>query len=269
MQLSKKSLDIIKKGSSIAGGVTGTALSLLTKEPIALLAASGIGAHLPNIINDFAERFLSQREQIKVGALEAFTIYKIQQNLELDKSVNQKFIEEDQHQLSIFDLYEGTLIKAKNEFEEKKIELISSVFANSIFTNDLNPHDANHILNLVATLSYRKLCIIAFYHRRQEFSQISLLPKPFLWYEDASFSLGTMITSQDIFELREQGILDAGSGNNLMAPDKTHLTPNEMQISPIGELYTRIIDFKDIDQEDIVQIVTELEYRPEYGHSKY
>lgn len=269
MKLSKKSLDIIKMGSSIAGGVTGTALSLLTKEPFAILAASGIGAHLPNVINDFAERFLSQREQIKVGALEAFTFYKIQQKLELNKSINKKFIEQGQGQLSISDLYEGTLIKAKNEFEEKKIELISSVFANSIFTDNINPHDANHILNLVAALSYRKLCIIAFYKRRKEFTQVKLLSKPFVYYSDASFSLGTMIISQDVFELREQGILDAGQGNNLLAIDKTHLTPSEIEISAIGELYAQIIDFNDIDREDIMQIMTELEYLPEYGQSKY
>src|SRR5690606_22620717 len=242
MKIEDKALEIIKMGSPIAGALTGTALSFLTDNQVSLLAASGVGAQLPIIINDFAERFLSKREKVKIGALEAFTIYKIKQNLDQQKLVNPKFTGLENSSLSITELYEGVLIKAKNEFEEKKIEHLAYVFGNSLFDERVSPSDANHILNLASNLSYRKLCMISFFNRKREFLDIRLPPNPFLSYENAQFYLETMIISQDMFELREQCILSAAKNNNLLASDKTHLTPAEMQLSPIGSLYYNMLE---------------------------
>lgn len=269
MNLNEKALSIIKMGSPIAGGVTGTVLTLLTDDPMAQIAASGVGAQLPQVINDFAERFLSTREKVKIGALEAFTIYKIKQNLDKNKTVNKKFTHAENSNPSIIELYEGVILKAKNEFEEKKIEHIANVFANSLFQEKLNPHDANHILHFLSDLSYRKLCILSFYGRKQDFPEVKLLEKPFLWFDNAKFSLETSIISQDVFELREQGILSVGPSNNLLAADKTHLTPSEIQLSPIGQLYYDVLDLNEVEKEDIIPIMKELEYREEYGKSRH
>lgn len=268
MALTEDGKKLIEMGSAIAGGVTGTALTFFTEEPEAQLAAAGIGAHLPLVINDFASRFLSEREKVKIGATEAFTIHKILKNIESKKPVNKHFVSQPGRKGAI-ELHEGVLIKAKNEFEEKKIELIANVLGNSLFNDKVKPEDANHILQLVSNLSYRKLCILAYYGRRQAFPNLHLIASPFLHFPEIQFSLDTEIVSQDVFELREQGILDAGKGNALLAGDKQHLTPNEMSLSKIGQLYFEVIDLGEIEQTDILSAIQHLEYRPEYGKALY
>ena len=210
-----------------------------------------------------------KREQEKIGAVEAFSIHKIFKNIELGKKANPNFLHDSDLEKPVVDLYEGALLKAKNEFELKKLELIANIYANSLFDDTLNPEDANHFLTLTSNLSYRKLCILSYYSRRHDFPEINLLRKPFLWYENALFSVRTLMISQDVFELREQGILNEGVGNNVLAPDRSSLTPKDILLSPIGNLYAKTTELKNIDEEDISPIMTELEYRDEYGESKY
>lgn len=268
-ELNEQALAIIKMGSPIAGAITGTVMTMLTDVAMAQIAASGVGAQLPQVINDFAERFLSTREKVKIGALEAFTIYKLKQHVDNRKPINSKFTAVVDGEPSLIELYEGVILKAKNEFEEKKIQHIANVFANSLFNEKVNPHDANHILHFLTDLSYRKLCILSFYGRKKEFPEIKLLDKPFLWFNIPQLSLETSIISQDVFELREQGVLSVGASNNLLASDKTHLTPSEIQLSQIGQLYFDILDLGDVESDDITPIIKALEYKSEYGKSRY
>ena len=269
MKLSNEAINIIKRGSPIAGAVTGSVLRYFSGSPESTFAAAGIGAHLPFLINDFADRFLSKREQEKIGAVEAFSIHRIMNNIELGKKANPKFINDSDLDNPIVDLYEGILIKAKNEFELRKLELIGNIYANSLFDENLNPHDSNHFLNLTDNLSYRKLCVLSYYSRKNDFPGVILLPNPFLWYEDANFSISTISISQDLFELREQGLLNMGAQNNFMAGDRSHITPKDLLLSPIGQLYSKTTDLKNVDDEDVLPIMKEVEYRDEYGKSKH
>lgn len=270
MNIKQQALEIIKKGSTIAGAVVSTVLALQTKDPDLQILISAGGAALPETINDFAERTLSEREKIKIGAIEALTIDKIVQHQANGATINPRFLEEVFDRPKISELYEGVLINAKNTYEEKKLLLLSNYFGNCIFNHTIAPINANYLLNIFEQLPYYKICILSFYGRLNEFQQIELLQKGYIAYENivndpSIVDADTSMTLQSIFELRNIGLLDAGEDNRWSFDERLQIIPNIMKLSTLGKSLFELFELNEIEIEELTPIGNSLQYKPEYG----
>lgn len=67
-------------------------------------------------------------------------------------------------------ILEGTIEKAKNEYEYKKIKLLSNFYANLCFDNAISNEKAYLILKIYDRLSYRQLLILSYASTVEEMS---------------------------------------------------------------------------------------------------
>lgn len=77
------------------------------------------------------------------------------------------FFERRQAKLSpAEELFEGVLLKARNEYEERKLRHEAIFFANLAFAEQVSPQTAHVLLKSLDRLTYRQLCILAFVGER-------------------------------------------------------------------------------------------------------
>jgi hypothetical protein len=267
MKLTEETKEIINLGNIIVGATVGTVMSMNSATPEALVASSAIGGLLPQVLNDFSSRVLSKREKIKVGAVTQFAINRINENLNNGKIINLDFIKkiDENNWTSANELYEGVLIKARNEAQEKKIKHIGAIFGNSVFVKDISSEDVNHLLSVVDSLTFRKLCIISLYGKKNElFDKYNIMIDAYIWYPDIIFPLSTIAVLQDILELGNLGIIDL---NSMLATINTHLTPAKFKLTELGQKYFELMSLHEINLEELNNIIESIEYKKSYGIS--
>jgi hypothetical protein len=162
---------LITKGASIAGGTASSAVGAIIggliagpEGSVAGAAAGGaIGETLKVSIEEFASRALSDREQTRVGAVIDYAAFTIQERLERgDKPRDDGFFDFDETQRSeAVELFEGVLLRAKNENQEKKLPYLGKLFANTAFRPDIPPSLAAFLLKAAEDLSYQQFCYLS------------------------------------------------------------------------------------------------------------
>ncbi len=156
-----KGKSLVDAGVSIAGNVAGSAVRILFPDPIYGIAAGAIVSETTKrVLGEFAGRVLSSREEIRVGATISFAAVKIQNRLDAGETPRADgFFDEDETGRSNADeIFEGVLLKAKNESQEKKIKYLGNLFANVAFRSDISTTEANFFLKTAEELSYRQFC---------------------------------------------------------------------------------------------------------------
>jgi hypothetical protein len=269
MILTKETKEILNLGNIIVGATVGTLMSINSQTTETMIASSAISGLLPQVLNDFSSRILSKREKIKIGAVTQFAINRINENLNDEKSINLEFIKniDENNWTSAEELYEGVLIKARNEAQEKKIKHIGAIFGNSIFIKDITSEDINHLLSVVDSLTFRKLCIISLYGKKNElFDKYNLMIKPYTSYPNIILSLSTIAILQDILELGNLGIIEM---NGLLVTKNTHLSPGIFTLSDLGQKYYELMSLNEIDFKELKHIIESIEYKNSYGINDY
>ena len=164
--MSSKLRQIIEKGANVLGTTTGATLAVLTGSPevtIALSAISATGVY-QKVGTDIADRFLSQREQERIGGVLALSIESLNEKIEN----NGKRLRDD----GFFDVpsgdtrsdaeeaLEGMLRKAQDEYEERKLPYLAHLWANACIDRGLSAARLNYMIKLTERLTYRQLAII-------------------------------------------------------------------------------------------------------------
>lgn len=268
-KLTEKSKLIVSYGSKAIGISTTSLLTYLIENTELQIGAKLIGGLIPQVLNDISDRFLSTREEIKIGMVASYSSNYLTKNLDANRAMNVNFIQtikespEDWNTAS--ELYESVLLRAKNESQEKKIKHIGAIFGNSVFVEEISPEDIFHLLSAVENLTYRKLCIISMYGKIKSITpKYDLMVDSFLWYKNVDFSLSTRATLQDIFELGNQGIVDF---NSLLASEHIHLNPGKFKLTKLGEKYFELMDLDSIAESELIDIINAIEYKESYGLS--
>lgn len=255
MTRDEKVIEILKTGAEIAGGVTGAAISLYSGSPEALLFGAALNPVIKNLFLDFTNRTLSRREEIKIGAAADFAIVKIAKYLESGlKPRNDDFFDYDVNKRSNADeIFEGVLLKCKQEHEEKKIPFISNIFVNTAFSQDFSVSEANFLLSISENITYRKMCILSIFERNSFTEKIKLKNNP---YHNITIPFETASILQEIYELVNMGLLN--STYSLFIANWTQLVPNKTELSNLGKRYCTFMGLEDIDEEDLKLIVNYL-----------
>jgi len=258
----KKYLD---KGTDIVGGGIGGALGLI-EGPLGAIAGGALGVALTHGIKEIVNRQLSNRQEVRVSASTVYILSGITEKLENGEQIRQDdFFENDNGRSSAEELFEGIILKCKDQYQEKKIHFLSKIYEKTIFDQNISYETANQILNISESFTYRKICVVAFYGRIDNFDRTLILKEPYCWYETATYSLDTEILKQDIFELMNLGILD---NNNTMTSTRNEIVPNNFKLTEIGEILFSLMDLNEVIVEDINPIYELLKYKDEYGVSQ-
>lgn len=262
----EKLKNFLKKGSEISGGAIGGAIGLIGGPGGAILGGV-LGVLSAQLLNEVIERSLSDRQKVRIAATTVFLFDGIARRLEKGEKIrDDDFFEKETYDRSkAEELFEGTLLKCSNQFQEKKIKFLSKIFEKTIFDKSISAETVNQLLVIADSLTYRKMCIISFYGRRSiDFVGEVLMKDPYSWYPSLRFSTNEKLLLQDLFELSNLDVLDKG---NLLTVTNKDMMPDKLSLSEIGNSLFDIMDLIEIERSDLTAIVEGLRYKPEWGIS--
>ena len=257
----------LETGADIAGGVAGGAIGLIGG-PTGAILGGGLGVVLTHGIKEIIKKQLSERESSRTAAAVAYIFTGIQEKLDSGIQIRQdSFFDNINGRSSGEELFEGVLIKCKDQYQEKKIRFISKIFEKATFDSGISSEIANKILSMAESFTYRKLCIISFFAQKDIlFNTEELMKEVYSWYENAIFSFELEILKQDIFDLVNLGIIDQ---NNLIMVTRNEVIPKDFKLTRIGQVLYDIMDLNKIPISDLNTIFEELKYKEEFGISEH
>ena len=165
---------IRRLASDVAGGAGGAAAGLLIGGPLGAVAGAAGGPLLAaatrRVLGDVAGRFLSEREVVRIANAAFYAANEIAVRIERgDPLRGDGFFDSGKADRSDADeVFEGVLIKCKNEHEEKKAPYLGYLLANVAFSR-ISASNANAILKLAERMSYRQFCILALCIQQDEY----------------------------------------------------------------------------------------------------
>jgi len=257
----EKVIEYLKLGSEIAGGVAGGAIGLI-EGPAGAMIGGGAGVIVGKGLAELTERFLSNRETIRASASAAYSITAIDSRIKQGEELRtDDFFDAVNGRSKAEELFEGVLIKCKNEYQEKKIKFISNIYSNTVFETNLSSEDANQILTVSETLSYRKMSILSLMNYKDVVINLDLRNTDYRTngeYEIGSenMSLDLELLLQDFMDLYNIGLIERKDGTAMI--DISDINPNGMQLSTIGQKYYDLMGLKGIETADLSEIIDKL-----------
>lgn len=256
----KKVRSLISTGSEIAGAATGGAIGFLAGGlgGAAIGGASGviISKGVTKLLCDFADRFLSKRETIRVGATAAFALMKIKAHLDAGSNPrNDGFFDEKAGKRSdAEEIFEGVLLKAKNEHEEKKAKILGNIFANIAFFPGFSVGEANHVLQIAQNLTYRGMCFLSLIKRKEQFQNVRLKEDGYRETKAGTIFYETISILQEAYQIYSFGLIASklkSSESYEAMLGWTDVAPNRLLLTPIGERYYKVMGLQDLPEEDV------------------
>lgn len=253
------------KGTEITGATVGGALGLFGGQ-VGAVAGGAVGVLTAQLLNEIIERQFSERQKIRVAATSTFIFDGIAKRLEAGEFIRDDgfFENTSDDRSNAEEIFEGTLIKCAQQFQEKKIKFISKIFEKTAFDKSISEETANQFLVMADNLTYRKLALLSFYGRcDNDFNDVKLLKDPYVWYPNIDFTTNEKLLLQDLFELVNLDLLNnetAMFSNRDIIPDKVSLTETGIRLFEIMDLW-------ELEDGYILKTVEGLKYKEEWGVS--
>jgi hypothetical protein len=250
---------LISLGSEIAGAVSGEAVAFLTRGIGGAAAGGAVKVLVSKSLSDIANRVLSNREKVRIGATAAFALAKI----ELYRAAGYKpredgfFGGEEKGRSDAEEIFEGVLLKAKNEHEEKKARILGNIFANIAFSAGFSLGEANHLLRIAESLTYRQMCTLSLIERKHQIQEVNLREDSYREYKGEKVFYETISILQEAYELYNLGLIacknKSGTGYEAML-GWTDPAPNRLELTPMGKRYYEIMGLEGIAEEEIREV---------------
>lgn len=229
----EKALELIKEGGPIAGTAVGGALGVVGGGPVGGAFGAAVGATMGKVVEDAADRALSRRERLRVGATAFYAFDFIRERVEAGERVREDgFFENLQFEATAAEeIFDGVLQKSKGDHEERKARFYGKFFANLAFDTTCSRDEANYFLHLLERLTYSQLVIIALFAAPTAFT----LPDETCENKKVTTQLLQMLLAT--FELTQVGLLEhllEGEHADI-ALHLAEIAPRHVRLSPSGK----------------------------------
>lgn len=254
----EKVVGLIKHGGAIASAASGSVLGLLTGGPIGAVLGGAVGAALDSVVGEIAERELSRREKMRVGATASYAIDFVRERLEHGDLPREDgfFVKRESGASPAEEIFEGVLVKAKADHEERKARFYGCLFANVAFDPECSRAEANYLLHLMDGLTFLQLTLVSL------FSDASRFPKlPTEDYERKRIDFELLNALAATFELFQNSILKLwkrGDDSAAVIFDPAELLPADMVLSPTGKRLFELAGLGAIADSNDVQELADL-----------
>lgn len=231
-----KVVTLINDGAPIAGAAVGGAVGFVTGGPGGAALGGALGAALAHGVEETAERVLSRREKIRVGAAASYAIDFVRDRLLAgDLPREDGFFDNFEFGTSpAAEIFDGVLSKAKGDYEERKARFYGKFFSNVAFDSSCSRSEANYFLHLLDRLTYSQLVIVSLFAGSSRFSQL-----PDHSYENKNMNPELSQTLLATFELSQLGLVKLWiSGRDDVAEallDLGDIRPRDMRLSLSGK----------------------------------
>lgn len=154
-------------GMDAAGSTGGALLGLAVGGPGgAVLGAAGaplLSRAFKYVGAEISNRFLSQNEKVRVGSVLWLASQSIEAKIQAGLALRDDgfFGSSEGEASSGREVLEGVLIAAQREHEERKIDYYSNLLCSIAFDSTVDRDEANFLIKIAASLTYRDLCILS------------------------------------------------------------------------------------------------------------
>ena len=240
--------NLIKKGFKISGATIGAGLGFVFGGPQGAIIGAGFGSAIEAIGEEIGNRQLAKREQERVGFAVILTCDKIKENIEKGMRYRDDdfFREKPNDRSTAKEVTEGILLAAQREYQEKKIVFYSNLLANIAFYPEIDRAQANLLIRLAESLSYRQLCILALFAQKNKFKL-----RQHDYQDNKTIDIKTSSLLQEIFELYTRHMLYA-SGIALLGLGD--INPSNMTVQGTGTVLAQLMELLKIDTTDLNEI---------------
>lgn len=139
--------------------------------PAGAIAGAAAGPVMTNTLrhvgHEVGQRLLSPREEARVGTVFVLTANEVRERLDAGEvQRTDGFFDEGRTRRSTAEeITEGVFLAAQREYEERKLPYLATLLASFVFATGLDRAQAVALLRAAQTLSYCQICLIAFYRR--------------------------------------------------------------------------------------------------------
>jgi hypothetical protein len=246
----KKSIkDLINFGSDIAGTATGALVGLgIAGPPGAIVGAvSGpiISKTIKKIGNEMANRFLTQNEQRRIGAVLIYATKRIEENQKNGLKIREDdFFKDDGKRSTGEEIVEGVLVTAQREHQEKKLPYQGNLLANIAFDSKIDQAQANYLIKLAGTLTYRQQCMLSLIGQKEKFSIDGLQHKG-AEFDPRKFTDGNLSLIQELHTMFSQGIVTSEKGGIWV--DVLAIRPWNLILKGVGHNLFKLMNLTSMD----------------------
>lgn len=225
----------------VKSGISGGLAALSTAYP----AFSPLFSVLQPVAEDFASRALSTKERDRVDRTYEEIIDKIGKKLEAGSvpRTDDYWAPNAEGVSNATVLLEGILIKARDEYEEKKRRYYPNLCANMCFAEHLPYERLNTVLKLFEQLTYRQLQILAYINQRGKITT-----------KNWESHLKVIETAYKYFDIYYE-VFNLYSINLLRQPRQGWSSATEeLDLSPLGEDVVRLTELYNMPDEEIREL---------------
>jgi len=232
--------------------ITGiaTAAGTAVAGPDGAVVGSMVGQSVTGVLGEFAERMLSARETQRVLVTAELTIADIRQRLSSgDRPRDDGFFDRATNGRSqAEEIFEGVLLKAKAEHEEKKTRCYSRIFTTAAFQSNVSHSSANYYLHLTESLTYTQLVLLELFGEAGRFKLRDV--------EYATVSPDQLAAIAAAFELFRRGMIlcrhkDPESKGTEYLLEMGELRPAHLSLTALGNHVRVAAGLREIDQNDL------------------
>ena len=242
--------------AEIAGGGIGAALGFLAGDPLAAAFSGAAGAAavgiLKNIGQEFSERQLSPREDLRVGKVLAIATLEIHQRLKNGERLrdDEFFDKKPTGRSEAEEVAEAIMLKCQREPQEKKILYMSYLSASIAFDPNISADIGHQIIKAAEELTYRQFCILKLAVVKDHFGL-----RNENYRDHGKFSKKLYSVLYECMDLcqKEYATLEDAHALGL-----TDIVPGSMTIQGIGGDLFKLMKLSSIPDEDIIPIAKAL-----------
>lgn len=253
---------LIKAGSDLAGAAVGGALGFLAGDALTAAVGAMAGGVVTNLLTDVSNRMLSAREKTRVGATAAIAIEHIRKRVAQGEKLRQdEFFEKQSEPESgesrsqAEEIFEGVLLKAKNDHEEKKIKHLGKLFSNIAFDPWCSPAEANYLLQLAETMTYTQMVLLKLAHNPEVYR-----------LRNTAYQEGEQVPYKTIAIL--ESVLEAHLKALIQFTDKglhlqiNSINPSTISLGVVGKRFYDMLSLAEIPDADVENIRRSLSADP-------
>lgn len=246
-------------GSDVASSGIGAVIGFLIGDLPGSTAGAVIAPCAKKVLGDIINRVLSTREKLRVANTTTFAIEKIIHNLKLGMKPRDDgfFSRNDMDRSDADEIFEGVLLKAKNEHEEKKTKILGNIFANTAFAEGFTTGEANHLIQITDNLTYRKMCILSVVARKDRISDVKLR-KDYYRRSIEITSHATISILQEIYDMYNIGLIASREDRDQRPYPALigwyDITPDALELTRLGGKYYKMMGLDEIPDQDLREI---------------
>lgn len=245
---------LVTAGAEMIGASIGGALGFLAGGPGSAALAGAVSASLTRTLATVAEKHMAQKERFRVGSVAAVAVAQIATRIERGDTPRPDFFQTPEGQSNGEQLLEGVLLKARDEYEEKKLLFFGTFYANLVFSPAVSPATAALLIKTLEQLTFRQMVILALVQKENRLDVEDLRSQE---HEDPELeALKREEMSLHTSDLGSMGLL-RGAG------------PFIDELSSLGQTLTNLADFACIPEDEVANIKNLLSRSPTNNDTRY